>query len=214
MAGRRELNASQQQALTEALLALSNTEGIQEQVATALTNAATPVENRRLLFASYRGRGSMPFPPNGSSARQSNCRRRCGPRPRGGSRHPGPQSDAFDGASRSWRPAATFRLNCGSQRWNVSARGSGSSTPAAFALLKTHLSEKVDPLVRVAAARRRFVPSAEPAASGTGRRNRRRWAPDASAPGPGVFRIERLGCRQRALHGPSQIPRSGGAQPR
>ncbi|HEY2252186.1 MAG TPA: HEAT repeat domain-containing protein, partial [Planctomycetaceae bacterium] len=45
-----ELSASQQQALTGALLALSANEGIQTQVAAALSGASTPVENRRLLL--------------------------------------------------------------------------------------------------------------------------------------------------------------------
>lgn len=45
-----DLSASQQQALTGALLALGKSEGIQSQVATALEAAATPVENRRLLL--------------------------------------------------------------------------------------------------------------------------------------------------------------------
>jgi putative membrane-bound dehydrogenase-like protein len=41
---------SQQQSLTGALLALSGSEGIQDQVAAALKDPATPVENRRLLL--------------------------------------------------------------------------------------------------------------------------------------------------------------------
>jgi putative membrane-bound dehydrogenase-like protein len=45
-----ELSPAQQQSLTGALLALTNNEGIQNQVATALAGNGTSVENRRLLL--------------------------------------------------------------------------------------------------------------------------------------------------------------------
>ncbi|HLJ10194.1 MAG TPA: PVC-type heme-binding CxxCH protein, partial [Planctomycetaceae bacterium] len=45
-----ELSTAQQQALTGALLALSKSEGIQDQLAKALGEAKTPIENRRLLL--------------------------------------------------------------------------------------------------------------------------------------------------------------------
>jgi putative membrane-bound dehydrogenase-like protein len=149
-----DLNPSQQQALTGALLALSTTEGIQEQIATALRNAATPVTNRRLLLRVVSRARLDALPANWldalgqalaaddpALAREAVAVIR------------GRNLTQFDGAlsklaSRSEVPVELriAALECLGPR----QRQLDSS---AFALLKNHLSEKVDPLIRVAAAR-------------------------------------------------------------
>jgi putative membrane-bound dehydrogenase-like protein len=149
-----DLAPSQQRALTGALLALSSSEGIQNQVAAAFRDPATPIENRRLLLRVIsRSRvdqlpakwldalaGSLSVD-NVAVARETVAVVRAR------------NLNQFDGAltnlaSRSDVPidVQIAVLEClGPRQRKLDARS--------FNLLTSQLSEKTDPLLRVAAAR-------------------------------------------------------------
>ncbi|MBS0264581.1 MAG: HEAT repeat domain-containing protein [Planctomycetes bacterium] len=149
-----ELSANQEQALTGALLALSANSGIQELIARSLTQPSTPVSQRRLLLRVIGRARVEQLPDAWSAALQSILQ----------GADPVLQREAvmvararnlvqFDAvlkelSARTERPAELriAALECLASRQR---RLSHSE----FDLLQAHLSEKSDPLLRVAAAR-------------------------------------------------------------
>ena len=149
-----DLAPSQQQALSGALLALSGNEGIQNQVAAALTDPATPLENRRLLLRVIARSRVDQLPAKWLEALAANLAADNAALAREAVAVARARNlSQFDGAlsqlaGRSDLPVELriAALEClGPRRRQLDA--------GSFDLLTSQLSEKVDPLVRVAAAR-------------------------------------------------------------
>jgi len=149
-----EIGPSQQQALTGALLALSKSEGIQDQVTAALSDPATPVENRRLLLRVV-SRARLDLLPsrwlealakilageNAALARESVAVIRAR------------NLTQFDGALSKLAARGDVPVELRIAALECLGPRQRQLDAVAFKMLTTNLSEKVDPLVRVAAAR-------------------------------------------------------------
>ncbi|MGE5194611.1 MAG: PVC-type heme-binding CxxCH protein [Deltaproteobacteria bacterium] len=149
-----DLETSQRQALTGALLALSGNEGIQNQVATALADPATPLENRRLLLRVISRARVDQLPAKWQNALAGNLAADNGALAREAVAVVRARNlNQFDGAlsrlaARSDAPVELriAALEClGPRQRKLDA--------SSYDLLTTQLSERIDPLVRVAAAR-------------------------------------------------------------
>lgn len=149
-----ELSPAQQQALTGALLALSANEGIQTQIAAALSGDPTPVENRRLLLRVISRARVDQLPPRWLET--------LGKILAGDNAVLARESVAVVRARNLAQFDAVLAKIAGQDELAVDLRiaaleclGPRQRTldAAAFGLLATQLSGKADPLVHVAAAR-------------------------------------------------------------
>src|SRR5262245_29663970 len=149
-----DLGPSQQHALAGALLALSGSEAIQNQMAAALSDRATPVENRRLLLRVVSRSRVDQIPAKWLAALSATLEADSAPLAREAVAVVRARNlNQFDGAlvrlaGRGDLPVELriAAMECLGPRQRKLDRGW-------FDLLTSHLAEKVDPLLRVAAAR-------------------------------------------------------------
>jgi putative membrane-bound dehydrogenase-like protein len=149
-----DLAPSQQHALTGALLALSGNEAIQNQMAAELNDPTTPVENRRLLLRVISRSRVDQIPPKWLAALSATLEADSAPLAREAVAVVRARNlNQFDGvlvrlAGRRDLPVELriAAMECLGPRQRKLDR-------SWFDLLTSHLSDKVDPLMRVAAAR-------------------------------------------------------------